>query len=50
MRYFLDLIIPEGEAVAKIAEEQPSAVPYILGIGIGAAAIILIVKAIKNKK
>ena len=49
MRYFLDLIIPESEAVAEIAEE-PSALPYVLGIGIGAAAIILIVKAIRNKK
>ena len=49
MRYFLDLIIPESEAVAEIAKE-PSVLPYVLGIGIGAAAIILIVKAIRNKK
>lgn len=49
MRYFLDLIIPEGDAVAEIAKE-PSILPYVLGIGIGAAAIIFIVKAVKNKK
>lgn len=49
MRYFLDLIIPESGAVAEISKE-PSVLPYILGIGIGAAAIILIVKAVKNKK
>lgn len=49
MRYFLDLIIPEGEAVAEIAKE-PSVLPYVLGIGIGAVAVVLIVKAIGNKK
>ena len=49
MRYFLDLIIPEGDAVAEIAKE-PSVLPYVLGIGIGAVAVILIVKAVKNKK
>lgn len=49
MRYFLDLIIPESDTVAEIAKE-PSVLPYVLGIGIGAAAIIFIVKAVKNRK
>ena len=49
MRYFIDIILPESEAVAELSKE-PSALPYILGIAVGAAAIILIAKAIRNKK
>ena len=49
MRYFLDLIFPESEAVAEISKE-PSAFPYILGIAVAAAAVVLIAKAVKKKK
>ncbi len=49
MRYFLDLIIPDSEAVAEIAKE-PSVLPYVLGIAVGAVAAVLIAKAIKKKK